>query len=101
MQTSLFAARSSSVCWTAVLGLMGFWGPNGTRLRRDAPALEIPLRFLMQWDDEIVPRERALALFDGLASKRKQLRAYPGPHVAVPPAEMRDVAPYLAAHLEI
>ncbi len=83
----------------AVLGLMGFWGLNRDRLREDAPKLEAPVRFLMQWDDEVVPRDTALALFGDLGSKDKALHAHPGPHVAVPPAEMKDVANYLAAHL--
>ena len=55
---------------------------------------------LMQWDDEVVPRETALALFGDLGSKDKALHAHPGPHVAVPPAEMRGVADYLAARLD-
>ncbi len=83
----------------AVLGLMGTWGPNAERLRADAPQVSIPLRFLAQWDDEIVPRERALELFDALGSKDKSLRAHPGKHVAVPPEEMRAVATFLAERL--
>ena len=83
----------------AALGLMGYWGQNRDRLRADAPRIGIPVRFLVQWDDEIVPREKALELFDGLGSKDKHLRAHPGPHVAVPPDEMRGVADYLAAQL--
>jgi dienelactone hydrolase len=82
-----------------VLGLMGYWGLNRDRLREDAPRHSIPTRFLMQWDDEVVPRKTALALFDDLGSKKKAMHAHPGPHVAVPPAEMKDVADYLAAHL--
>ena len=42
----------------AVLGLMGFWGPNADDLRAEAPKLSCPLRFLVQWDDELVPRGR-------------------------------------------
>jgi len=84
----------------AVLGLMGTWGPNAARLREDAPRLACPVRFLVQWDDEIVPRQHVLELFDLVGSARKSLRAHPGVHVAVPPAEMRDVADFLAAHLK-
>lgn len=83
----------------AVLGLMGTWGPNGDRIRSDAKQVSIPLRFLMQWDDEVVPRKTALELFDELGSQDKHLRAHPGIHVAVPPDEMRGVADYLGAHL--
>ena len=76
----------------AVLGLMGAWGPTADRLVDDAGRLGCPVRFLVQWDDEIVPRDTALALFD-------RLRAHPGRHVEVPPDEMRAIPDYLASHL--
>ena len=97
MGLPLVAAEPRIVC--AVLGLMGVWGPNGSRLREDAPEVSIPLRFLAQWDDEIVPRETALELFDRIGSRKKSLRAHPGRHVEVPPDEMRGVADFLAAGL--
>ena len=83
----------------AVLGLMGVWGPNGPRLAEDAARIECPVRFLVQWDDEIVPRDTALDLFDRLGTRQKSLRAWPGKHVEVPPDEMRGVADFLAARL--
>ncbi len=83
----------------AVLGLMGAWGPTADRLVDDAGRLGCPVRFLVQWDDEIVPRDTALALFDRLGSKNKSLRAHPGRHVEVPPDEMRAIPDYLASHL--
>ena len=83
----------------AVLGLMGIWGPNSARLADDAARVTCPVRFLAQWDDEIVPRDRALDLFDRLGTRQKSLRAHPGKHVEVPPDEMRAVADFLASHL--
>jgi dienelactone hydrolase len=83
----------------AVLGLMGTWGPNAERLRKDAPQVACPVRFLVQWHDEVVPRDTALELFDGLGSKEKSLRAHPGKHVQVPADEMRGVADFLASHI--
>ena len=83
----------------AVLGLMGTWGPNRTRLEADAPTLRCPVRFLVQWDDEIVPRERALDLFDRIGAPEKSLRAHPGRHVEVPPDEMRAIPEFLARTL--
>ncbi len=83
----------------AVLGLMGAWGPTADRLVDDAGRLSCPVRFLVQWDDEIVPRDTALALFDRLGSKDKSLRAHPGRHVEVPPDEMRAIPDYLASRL--
>ncbi|MGD8415978.1 MAG: hypothetical protein PVH91_02855 [Pseudomonadales bacterium] len=84
----------------AVLGLMGNWGPNGDRLLADAPRVTCPLRFLVQWDDEIVPRDACLTLFGALGSKKKTLHANPGLHSAVPAFEVRDSADYLASNLK-
>ena len=83
----------------ALLGLMGIWGPNGDRLGADAPCVSCPVRFLVQWDDEIVPRDAALALFARIGSAQKTLHGNPGRHVQVPPDEMRDSAAFLARHL--
>ncbi len=83
----------------AVLGLMGVWGPNRERLLSDSPNVQCPVRFLAQWDDEVVPRERALELFDRLGTKDKSLHAHPGKHVQVPADEMRAIPDFLAAHL--
>ena len=83
----------------AVLGLMGTWGPNRERLIEDAPKIHCPVRFLAQWDDEVVPRESVLDLFDRIGSKGKNLRAHPGRHVQVPAEEMRSVIDFLASHL--
>lgn len=83
----------------AVLGLMGDWGPNAGILRDAAAKITIPVRFLMQWDDELIPRERALELFDALGSRDKGLHAHPGRHAAVPADEMRAVPAFLAERL--
>ena len=84
----------------ALLGLMGSWGPNGDRLMAEAPNVECPVRFLMQWDDEVVPRDRCLELFSTIGSKRKTLHANPGLHAAVPAFEIRDSTDYLAGVLK-
>lgn len=83
----------------AVLGLMGNWGPNGHDLMRLAPDLETPLRFLVQWDDEVVPRDRCLELFTAIGSGRKTLHANPGIHRNVPTFEVVASLDYLDAHL--
>ncbi len=83
----------------AVLGLMGNWGPNGHDLMRLAPDLETPLRFLVQWDDEVVPRERCLELFTAIGSRRKTLHANPGIHRNVPVFEVMASLEYLNSHL--
>jgi dienelactone hydrolase len=83
----------------AVLGLMGTWGPNGDDLERCAPELGCPVRFLVQWDDELVPRDRALELFGLLGSRKKTLHANPGAHSAVPTFEVVASVDYLEHHL--
>lgn len=71
----------------AVLGLMGTWGPSRDDLLRLAPEVRCPVRFLIQWDDELIPRQASLDLFDRLGTDRKSLHAYPGTHSEVPIAE--------------
>ena len=83
----------------ALLGLMGNWGPNGDDLLRLAPAVTCPIRFLVQWDDEIVPRERCLTLFDAIGASRKTLHANPGAHAEVPQNEINDSVNYLDRYL--
>ena len=83
----------------AVLGLMGGWGPNGDDLVRLAPDVTCPLRFLVQWDDQIVPRQACLDLFEALGATKKSLHANPGAHEAIPRFETVDSIDYLAQHL--
>jgi pimeloyl-ACP methyl ester carboxylesterase len=83
----------------AVLGLMGNWGPNAVDLERLAPQLSCPLRFLVQWDDEVVPRDSCFDLFGMLGSERKTLHANPGIHTAVPDFEVTASVDYLDHHL--
>ena len=52
--------------------------------REEARQVTIPLLFLLQWDDEGNPRQRALDLFDAFGSKEKTLHANVGGHVGTP-----------------
>ena len=79
----------------AVLGLMGDWGPNGDELLHLAVDVTCPLRFLVQWDDELVPREACLNLFGALGTTKKTLHANPGLHAAVPAFEVAASVDYL------
>ncbi|MEU5600000.1 alpha/beta hydrolase [Streptomyces sp. NPDC020298] len=54
----------------AVLGLLGVHG-----LAEDAARITAPVQFVVQWDDQMVPRDESLALFDALASSEKTLHA--------------------------
>lgn len=84
----------------ALLGLMGFGRSNGDRLRADAARVICPVRFLLQWDDELIDRQAGLDLFSALGSEVKSLHANPGLHSAVPPREFRDTVGFLASYLQ-
>jgi hypothetical protein len=67
----------------ALLGLMGTWGPNAEDLREFAPRVQCPVRFLMQWDDEIVPRDSCIELYGMLGTRKKTMHVNPGAHYQV------------------
>jgi hypothetical protein len=78
----------------AVLGLVGHpW------LAAAAARITVPVEFLLQWDDELLPREGGLALFDAFASAEKTLHANRGAHVAVPMFEVDSAERFFARHL--
>jgi dienelactone hydrolase len=78
----------------AVLGLVGH-----DAHAKAAPRVTVPLQFLLQWDDELVPRDSGLALFDAFGSRDKTLHANPGRHVEVPVFEAHDSAWFFTRHL--
>ncbi|MGH9197750.1 MAG: alpha/beta hydrolase [Acidimicrobiia bacterium] len=80
----------------AVLGLMGV--EPGAK-PRSATTLEIPVLFIVQWHDELVARERALALFDAIASKNKRMHVNPGAHSAVPAEEIQASEDFFEKYL--
>jgi dienelactone hydrolase len=82
----------------AVLGLMGTFEPDQPWTAA-APHVRCPVLFLLQTDDELVPAERALALFRDLGSEDKRLHAHPGLHSAVPVEEIDASESFLARHL--
>ncbi len=83
----------------AVFGLMGAMGSTEERQVQDARRVACPALFLQQWDDELIPRDRALKLFDALGSRDKRLHSHPGRHVEVPREETDASEEFLAAHL--
>jgi len=78
----------------AVLGLMGH-----ETLGESAAQITVPVEFVLQWDDEIVPRESGLALFDAIGSAEKTLHANPGRHMDVPMFEVDSSERFFARHL--
>jgi dienelactone hydrolase len=78
----------------AVLGL------NGAETSAEAAArITVPVEFLVQWDDETVPRAASLALFDTFASTEKTLHANPGRHAEVPTFELDSTVRFFTRHL--
>ena len=83
----------------AVLGLAGLTAPMAERLAADAAALTCPVLFLLQWDDELFPRQGVLDLFAAVGSTDKRLHANPGRHVEVTAEEFEAAEAILARHL--
>jgi len=84
----------------AVLGLFGYSaeaGPPG--LAEAARQITVPVLFLVQWDDELYPRDGGFALFGLLGSERKTLHASPGRHLQIPAAEIRASLRFLCSEL--
>jgi dienelactone hydrolase len=68
-------------------------------LREEARQTNVPLLFLLQWDDEGNDRRRALDLFDAFGSAQKTLHANVGGHSGTPWFEAEDVARFFTRHL--
>lgn len=84
----------------AVLGLAGLGGrPGAEELGRLARSLEVPVLLVEQWDDELVTRDAALALFDAIGSSDKALHVHPGGHVETPLYERDVYDTFFARHL--
>lgn len=78
----------------AVLGLGGALGTAEAAAR-----ITVPVEFLVQWDDERVPRSQSLALFDAFSSAEKTLHANPGAHAEIPAHELDSSVRFFARHL--
>lgn len=78
----------------AVLGLGG-----ASASAEYAARITVPVEFLVQWDDERVPRAASLALFDAFASEEKTLHANPGEHGEIPAFEMDSTLRFFTRHL--
>lgn len=78
----------------AVFGLSGH-----ETLAEAAGRITVPVEFLLQWDDETVPRDAGLALFDAFASREKTLHANPGRHAGVPAFELESSERFFTRHL--
>ncbi|WP_306215283.1 alpha/beta hydrolase family protein [Actinoplanes sp. RD1] len=79
---------------SAVLGLGGGAANTGHATRITAP-----VQFLMQWDDERIPRADGLALFDAFGSAEKTLHASSGRHGELPRFELDANVAFFRRHL--
>ncbi|MBA9043631.1 cephalosporin-C deacetylase-like acetyl esterase [Streptomyces phaeogriseichromatogenes] len=68
-------------------------------LAETAKRITVPIEFDMQWDNERIPREAGLALFDAFASKEKTLHANAGKHFDWTGFEADSAVRFLARHL--
>lgn len=78
----------------AVLGLAGSPGLAGIAAR-----ITVPVEFLVQWDDERIPRAQSLAVFEALGSAEKTLHANSGTHLDLPRFETDSALRFFARHL--
>jgi dienelactone hydrolase len=82
----------------AVIGLAGLQ-PGQESLAAAAARISVPIEFVLQWDDEMVPREAGLALFDAFGSKEKTLHANPGGHGRITELEDESWERFFTRHL--
>ncbi len=82
----------------AVLGLMGTFADDNPWTTA-ASAIRCPVLFIVQTDDELVPTDKAMALFGSIGSTDKRLHAHPGKHSAVPREEVDASEAFFARHL--
>ncbi|MGW0997734.1 alpha/beta hydrolase family protein [Streptomyces sp. NPDC002520] len=78
----------------AVFGM--FW-PDP--LAETAKRITVPIEYVLQWDDEHIPRQSGLALFDAFASREKTLHANTGGHKDVPRFEADSAVRFFVRHL--
>ncbi|WP_434444470.1 alpha/beta hydrolase [Lentzea sp. E54] len=76
----------------AVFGLVGATDD----LVHAAATITVPVRFLLQWDDRLIPRDAGLAMFDAFATRQKTLHANPGGHGEVPAFEIDSAIAFLS-----
>jgi pimeloyl-ACP methyl ester carboxylesterase len=82
----------------AVFGLSGL-APGATAMAEAAKRITIPVEFALQSDDELVPREAGLALFDAFGSTEKTMHLNPGGHLGIPYFEGGSWERFFTRHL--
>jgi dienelactone hydrolase len=64
-----------------------------------ARKITVPIEFVLQWDDEHIPRQSGLDLFDAFASAQKTLHANRGAHKELPRFEADSAVRFFVRHL--
>jgi len=82
----------------AVLGLFGI-GPTEDEFSAHAKSLKVPLLFLFQLNDELMPPQSGLALFTAFGSEIKTMHVNPGPHVGIPLFERDSAEAFFVRHM--
>lgn len=82
----------------AVLGLFGLRLDDGG-FEQAARSITVPVLFLFQAHDELVPLRFGLALFSAFGSEIKTAHVNPGGHVAVPAFEREYYETFFVRHL--
>ncbi|QUQ67270.1 dienelactone hydrolase family protein [Kutzneria sp. CA-103260] len=65
-----------------------------------AKRITVPVEFAMQWDDEHIPREAGLALFEAFGSAEKSLHVNTGRHKDLPRYEADSAVRFFVRHLK-
>jgi dienelactone hydrolase len=94
----VFLAAAEPRITAAVFGLAGLF-PGQEAMAAAAAKISIPLEFVVQWQDEMVPREASFALFEAFGSKEKSLHANPGTHGRVTNLEVENWERFFQRHL--
>jgi alpha-beta hydrolase superfamily lysophospholipase len=81
------------------------FGPE-TRLGREAMTeaaarITVPVELVLQADDEVVPLQDGIALFQALGSAEKTLHVNPDRHVEIPLFERDSWERFYARHLVV
>ena len=90
----------------AALGLCGVAGSTpgrsniGGLLVERAPLVNIPVIFMMQWNDERFTRDGCLSLFDLLGTRDKRLVVHLGAHAAMPEEGRIQARAFVAGRLK-
>lgn len=89
----------------AALGLCGVSGTTPARsnigglLVERAPLVNVPVIFMMQWNDERFPRDGCLALFDLLGTRDKRLVVHLGAHASMPLEGRKQARAFIAERI--